>query len=230
VGNDFGVDNPVSVTVTGGSTPPVNNVDLNMYTDFLYTPNPLRQNTVAYISASVINMGNTAFTGSLRLALETSNDEYVQTIQQIPVNTPLAPNGNAQFNFSGNITAEPGFYNLILYYKPDGASNWIAVGSNYNASYQNPKSVMVTYPDGISDHNLDAVKLRPNPASEHFCLDVSDQTIDNIEIFTSTGQIVHTQKNVMSGENIDISFLKSGVYFVRFEASGRVGTQKLIVQ
>ena len=230
VGNDFGVDNPVSVTVTGGSTPPVNNVDLNMYTDFLYTPNPLRQNTVAYISASVINMGNTAFTGSLRLALETSNDEYVQTIQQIPVITPVAPNGNAQCNFSGNITAEPGFYNLILYYKPDGASNWIAVGSNYNASYQNPKSVMVTYPDGISDHNLDAVKLRPNPASEHFCLDVSDQILDKVEIFTSTGQIVHTQKNVLSGESIDISFLKSGIYFVRFEASGRVGTQKLIVQ
>ena len=230
VGNGFGHDNPVSVTVTGGSTPPVNEVDLNMFADFMYTPNPLRQNTVAYVSVSVINMGNTAFTGSLRLALETNNDEYVQTIQQIPVSTPVAPNGNAQFNFSGNITATPGFYNLILYYKPDGASNWTAVGNNYNASYQNPKSVMVTYPDAIDDYSLNAAKLRPNPATDHFYLDVTDQIIDKIEIFTSTGQLVHTQKNVMSDKSINISFLKSGVYFVRYETLGRIGTQKLVVQ
>ena len=89
---------------------------------------------------------------------------------------------------------------------------------------------MVTYPDGIEDHTIDAVNLRPNPATDHFCLDVSDQILDKVEIFTSTGQIVHTQKNVMSGESIDISFLKSGVYFVRFETSGHVGTKKLIVQ
>ncbi|MBQ3733044.1 MAG: thiol protease/hemagglutinin PrtT [Bacteroidales bacterium] len=230
VGNDLGVDNPVSVTVTGGSTPPVNNVDLNMYTDFLYTPNPLKQNTMAYVSASIINMGSTAFTGSLRLALETENEELVQTIQQINVSTPLAANGNATYNFSGTITAEPGFYNLILYYKPDGATNWTAVGSNYNASFQNPKSVIVTYPDGIDDHSLETAKLRPNPATDHFYLDVDAQNLDKVEILSSTGQIVLSQKNVLSSESIDISGLSSGVYFVRYEASRRIGTLKLIVQ
>ena len=230
VGNDLGVDNPVSVTVTGGSTPPVNNVDLNIFTDFLYTPNPLKQNTMAYVSTSLINMGNTAFTGSLRLALETENEELVQTIQQINVSTPLAPSGNATYNFSGTITATPGFYNLILYYKPDGATNWTAVGSNYNASFQNPKSVIVTYPDGIDDHSLETAKLRPNPATDHFYLDVDVQNLDKVEILSSTGQIVLSQKNVLSSESINISGLSSGIYFVRYEASGRIGTLKLIVQ
>ena len=230
VGNDFGVDNPVQVTVTGGSTPPVNEVDLNMYTDFVYTPNPLKQNTVAYVSASIINMGNTAFTGSLRLALETDNEELVQTIQQINVTNPLAANGNATYNFSGNITAAPGFYNLILYYKPDGATTWTAVGSNYNASFQNPKSVIVAYNDGIEDYSQDDVKLRPNPATDHFYLDIPEQTLDKVEIFTTTGQLVYSQNNVMSGESINISQLRSGVYFVRYETSGSVGTQKLVVK
>ena len=230
VGNDFGVENPVSVTVTGGSTPPANEADLNMYADFMYMPDPIKQNAVVYVSASVINMGNTAFTGSLRLALETFNDEFVQTIQQIPVSTPVAPNGHTAFNFSGTVTATPGFYNLILYYKPDGASNWTVVGSNYNASFQNPKSVVVTNPDGIDDHTLDAVRLRPNPATDHFYIDVPDQNIDKIEIVSSTGQIVHTQKNLTGSESIDISFLRSGVYFVRYETSGRIGIRKLIVQ
>ena len=230
VGNDFGVANPVSVTVTGGSTPPVNEVNLNMFADFLYTPNPLQQNNVAYVSTSVINMGNTAFTGSLRLALETDNEEYVQTIQQINVTTPLAPNGSATYNFSGNITAAPGIYNLILYYKPDGASNWTAVGSNYNAAYQNPKSVIVTQHDAVTDHVLEAAKLHPNPATDHFFLDVTDETLDRIEIVSATGQIVHTQNNVIGGESINISHLRSGVYFVRYEASGRVGIMKLVVQ
>ena len=230
VGTDLGYANPVSVTVTGGSTPPVDNVDLNMFADFMYTPNPLQQNTVAYVSTSIINMGNSAFTGSLRLVLETNDGDIVQSIQQLPVTTPVAPNNYAQFNFSNTITAEPGSYQLVLYYKPDGATSWTAVGTNYNASYQNPKPVIVTYHIGIDDYNLEAVKLRPNPATDHFYLDVPDQIIDKIEILTTTGQLVHTQNNVMNGESIDISFLKGGVYFVRYETSGRVGTQKLIVQ
>jgi hypothetical protein len=230
VGSGFGHDNPVSVTVTGGSTPPVNEVDLNMYADFIYTPNPLKQNTVAYISTSVINTGNTAFTGSLRLTLETNGDELVQSIQQISVSNPIAPNGYASFNFSGNITANPGAYNLTLYYKPDDGSNWTIVGTNYNPSYQNPKPVIVSAPDGIEDHTLEAAKLRPNPATDHFYLDVMEQVIDRVEIFTPTGKLVYAQENVMSNESINVSQLRSGVYFVRYEATGHVGTLKLVVQ
>ena len=217
-------------TVAGGSNPPVNNVDLNMFADFMYMPNPLQQNATAYFSASVINMGNTAFTGSLRLVLETNNDEHVQTIQQIPVTAPVAPNASSAYNFSATITAAPGFYKLVLYYKPDGASNWLAVGSNYNASYQNPKPVIVNAPDGIEDLALETATLRPNPATDHFYLDVPDQTIDRLEIYSSTGQLVHSQGNLTSSESIGISFLRSGVYFVRYESSGRVGVQKLIVR
>jgi len=230
VGDGLGYANPVTVTVAGGSTPPVGGDGLNMFTDFLYTPNPIQQNSVAYVTCGVINMGNTTFTGNLRLAIETSDGEHVQTIQQIPVNTPLASNNYNQFNFSGNITAAPGFYNLTLYYKPTGSSTWTTVGSNYNPSYQNPKSILVAYPNSIDDHGMEAVKLRPNPAEDHFCLDSPNQIIDKVEIFTSTGKMVHTKKNVLSGENIDVSFLGSGVYFVRYETSECVGTLKLVVQ
>ncbi len=230
VGNDLGHANPVSVTVAGGSNPPVENVDLNMFADFMYLPNPLQQNATAIFSANVVNMGNTAFTGNLRLVLESNNDEHVQTIEQISVTTPVAPNANAAYNFNGTITAAPGFYKLVLYYKPNGASSWLIVGSNYNASYQNPKPVVVNAPDGIEDFCLEAATLRPNPATDHFYLDVPDQTIDRLEIYSSTGQLVHAQGKFTSGESIGISFLRSGVYFVRFESSGRVGVQKLIVR
>lgn len=230
VSNSTGVANPVSVTVTGGSTPPITGSGLNMYSDFVYTPDPLRQNTMAYVTVGVINLDNTAFTGNLRLALETPNGEHVQTIQQVPVTTPVAANSYGQINFSGDITAAPGFYNLILYYKPTGGSTWMTVGSDYNASFQNPKSVMVAYPNGINDHAMDAARLRPNPATDHFYLDMNDQTIDRLEIFTTTGQIVHTQSNVLNGESINISSLSSGVYFVRYETSENVGTLKLIVK
>ena len=210
--------------------PPVNNVDLNMFADFMYMPNPMRQNATVYVSADIINIGNTAFTGSLRLALETFNDEFVQTIQQIPVSTPITTNNHTAFNFSGTVTATPGFYNLILYCKPDGTSNWIPVGSNYNASYQNPKSVVVTIPDGIDDYSIETVGIRPNPATDKFHFDIPDQIIDKVEIYSSTGELVHEQKNITSAESIDISFLRSGIYFVRYETSKLVGTLKLVVQ
>ncbi len=230
VGSGFGYSNPVTVTVSGGSNPPSGDEALNMFTDFLYTPNPIKQNTVAYVTVGVINSGSTAFTGNLRLAIETSDGEHVQTIQQIPVSTPIAPNNYAQFNFSGNITASPGFYNLILYYKPTGGSSWMTVGSNYNTSYQNPKPIMVAYPDGIDDHVMGVVNLRPNPASDHFYLDLSEQVIDKVDIFTTTGQLVYTQEHILSNESIDISFLESGIYFVRYETPKRAGTLKLIVK
>ena len=89
---------------------------------------------------------------------------------------------------------------------------------------------MVAYQDGIDDHAMNTAKLRPNPATEYFLIDIPDEIINRMEIFTTTGQLVHTQKNVMSGESIDISFLKSGVYFVRYETSERVGTLKLVVK
>ena len=218
------------ICTTSTPYPPVNDVNLNMYSDFLYTPNPLQQNTVANVTTGIINMGNTAFTGNLRLALETSDDELVQTLQQIPVTSPVAPNSYAQFNFSGTITAEPGFYKLKLYYKADGTSNWITVGSNYNTAYQNPKPVLVAYPNGIDNYDVDAVKIHPNPATNHFYLNLPNQIIDNVEIFTSTGKLVHAQKNVMNGESISITFLRSGIYFVRYETSERAGILKLIVQ
>jgi hypothetical protein len=77
---------------------------------------------------------------------------------------------------------------------------------------------------------LETAKLRPNPATDHFYLDVDAQTLDKVEILSSTGQIVLSQKNVLSSESINISGLSSGIYFVRYEASGRIGTLKLIVQ
>lgn len=104
------------------------------------------------------------------------------------------------------------------------------MGSNYNASFQNPKSVIVTYSDGIGDHSLETAKLRPNPATDYFHLDVDAQTLDRVEILAQTGQIVLSQKNVLSSESINISGLSSGVYFVRYKASGRFGTLKLIVR
>ena len=89
---------------------------------------------------------------------------------------------------------------------------------------------MVAYPNAIDDHASRAVAICPNPATDHFYLEVDDQVIDKLEIFTTTGQLVHSQRHIPGGESIGVSFLSSGVYFVRYETAGRVGTQKLIVK
>ncbi|MBZ0243729.1 MAG: T9SS type A sorting domain-containing protein, partial [Bacteroidales bacterium] len=72
-------------------------------------------------------------------------------------------------------------------------------------------------------------QLMPNPADNSFQLSGIDAPTA-VSIFNAQGSFVHRQHIARAGERIDIGFLKSGVYFVRFRSidSGLSQTLKLI--
>lgn len=82
---------------------------------------------------------------------------------------------------------------------------------------------------GINDIQKSSVKLYPNPASD--VLNISIENASELEIINASGQTVENIFIKDNNTSIDISHLKSGIYFVKvIDKAGNVGTQKLIIE
>lgn len=84
---------------------------------------------------------------------------------------------------------------------------------------------------GTADHYLDqAIKLFPNPAENTLNVKLDLQTtITGYQINNQLGQVVKTNKSVLSNEfAIDVANLAKGVYFINFNVEGVQKTMKFI--
>ena len=75
----------------------------------------------------------------------------------------------------------------------------------------------------IAEKNI-SVKIYPNPANNKITIDAND--VIDIKLFDVLGkQITSTKTN-----NVDVSNLTNGVYFIQVQTSVSIATQKIIVQ
>lgn len=222
VGDDLGYANPADITVVGATAP-----NLQMYTNFSYTPNPLKTGSNATVSVSVINRGDANFSGSVKLVLENNNAQEQQVIKQ-KNNVSINTNATDILSLSGAITVPAGNYKMALYYKANNATSWTLVGNTFNSSYQNPKSVTVIDPTGIEENGLAISTIFPNPATDFIALKTSENVISRVEIFNAAGQCIYTQDNVPANAQISVSSWNSGVYFVRMMTAEGISTLKFV--
>ncbi len=225
VGDDLGHDNPLTVTVTGNT--PATQPNLQMFGNFTINPNPLVKGQSATVGVSVINQGTGAFNGAVKLVLEDANATQKQLIQQKNV-SGINANSTDILSFTGNITVPAGGYKLALYYKPTGSSNWTYVGTTFNSSFQNPKTVTVVNPTAIADLDAESVSIYPNPASDFVCVNANVPVINNVQIYNMLGSIVWSKANVPSGEQLNISTLTPGVYMIRLTTSEGIVSRKIV--
>ena len=80
---------------------------------------------------------------------------------------------------------------------------------------------------GLDDNELSNVKMYPNPANDYLNFDTNSNENINIEIFDMLGKSVLVSDNVTNAVNI--SELKSGIYFVQITLGFEKGTKKLII-
>ena len=79
---------------------------------------------------------------------------------------------------------------------------------------------------GVNDFELEKIVFYPNPASDFFNIQ-SQQEIKTITIFDATGKRVANFEN--QKEKVDISNLKSGIYFVEIVTSeNKTFTEKIV--
>jgi hypothetical protein len=87
-------------------------------------------------------------------------------------------------------------------------------------------------PIGVGELNkTDKIKIRPNPAQDWITISLPDnqQNSITVELVSSLGETVFT-KSITSNEQIDISHLSNGLYFIYIKGNNlNVSPKKLII-
>ena len=87
----------------------------------------------------------------------------------------------------------------------------------------------VTIPVNIADiDNFANVSIYPNPVRDNLKIDNLEENT-TIEIYSITGQRVHTVSSVMGSTEIDMSNLSNGVYVLKMQNGKNTRTEKIQV-
>ncbi|MFH2143798.1 MAG: T9SS type A sorting domain-containing protein, partial [Bacteroidota bacterium] len=82
-----------------------------------------------------------------------------------------------------------------------------------------------------SNNKAGNIIIYPNPAEEYITIESYDQAIRKVEISDIHGRIVESVCNINTGsENIYLSGLRAGIYFVRVQCDQFVKTLKIVKQ
>jgi hypothetical protein len=80
---------------------------------------------------------------------------------------------------------------------------------------------------GLNDNVYNNVKMFPNPANDYLNFATNSNEDIDVQIFDIIGKSVLRLEDVR--ESVDISELKSGVYFVQITLGAGKATKKLII-
>lgn len=80
-----------------------------------------------------------------------------------------------------------------------------------------------------NNYNQNKMKIYPNPARESISIDFRINQAD-VKIVDLSGKVVLTHKNVNRNEEVNVSDLSQGVYFIVVENSSYFITDKLIIE
>ncbi|NBL65689.1 T9SS type A sorting domain-containing protein [Flavobacterium sp. NST-5] len=128
-----------------------------------------------------------------------------------------------------------------LWYSSFFGSN-ISTGLNYSIIYLGDSpSLYLTSPSSGSqaiyrpqamsteEFNKTAFSLAPNPAENFISIKANENLKDvQVTIYNKLGQIIATQKHASVPENIDVSILNSGMYYLEIVFSNGKETKKFI--
>ena len=80
---------------------------------------------------------------------------------------------------------------------------------------------------GLNDNEFNNVEMYPNPANDYLSFDTNSSENIDVQIFDILGKSVLRLEKVIN--SINISELKSGIYFVQITLGSEKTTKKLIV-
>lgn len=126
--------------------------------------------------------------------------------------------GSASINASGLLTAIS-----------DGTVTVTATANDASGETDDMVVTISNQSAGLAVINHNNFTIYPNPGSGIFQLDVSGiNDVTGITVRSLMGQVVYT--NDIVSNNLDLSNLPSGVYFVQVSADGREISKKLIIE
>ncbi|MGZ3888888.1 MAG: T9SS type A sorting domain-containing protein [Mucilaginibacter sp.] len=102
-----------------------------------------------------------------------------------------------------------------------------SIGKLVNLNYADSCKLIAT---GIRENKnvLSGIEISPNPASSKIKISFKSGEILKSRIYTSTGQLLYEQKEIRAGQDIDISALSTGIYFLVVENDTSRKTLKFV--
>jgi hypothetical protein len=75
-----------------------------------------------------------------------------------------------------------------------------------------------------------AIELYPNPASDFVTVEIPDiKAKFLVSVYSAEGKMLHSETIDQTVTHLDISYLKPGIYILRFDTEGEVATRRLVV-
>lgn len=82
---------------------------------------------------------------------------------------------------------------------------------------------------GIEEENDTQLSVYPNPAVDNITVEFNGE-MANVDVLTTNGTIIKSIENFTSGESIDLSDVKSGMYLLRMNAGKGLTTQLIVIE
>lgn len=82
---------------------------------------------------------------------------------------------------------------------------------------------------GISQNIIFDVSIYPNPASDRLSIK-TDHLIENVEIYTAYGQLVHRLETKNRNVNLNVSGLDPGLYLIKLQMEHGIATKSIVIK
>lgn len=164
-----------------------------------------------------------AFTTSVEYHLP-SEDELVN-VNDGSVLEVFVPNSNFTYQWINCDTEAPISGETNLIFSPSSPGNYGFVIDNGVGCEQ--VSNCIGYLIGLDEMNTDDIQMYPNPAQTSVQISVS--TLSEIIFYDVHGKRIQNMPNYL-GEQIDISHLEIGVYFIEVQQQNRSYRTKLVIE
>jgi hypothetical protein len=77
--------------------------------------------------------------------------------------------------------------------------------------------------------NLAEMQIWPNPATNYINVNTNSTRLSSVKIYTISGQLL-VNETVLNNGNVNISYLKKGLYLVKIETESKIRTRQLVVE
>ncbi|MEA3316869.1 MAG: T9SS type A sorting domain-containing protein, partial [Bacteroidota bacterium] len=165
--------------------------------------------------------------------------------EELLIDSIIISNASARIKADGSITIyASGGTELYTYtILPDNVSNQTGVFENVpvgsytievnDANMCGPVSEEIAITGIMEEFTRDRlVKIYPNPANDNLFIEINNNINEsyNVQIINISGQVIKNFNSVVNKQEIDISSISKGIYFVKLNSDGLIDKQKLIIR
>jgi len=137
-----------------------------------------------------------------------------------------APSGNTLTGYNIYYAFNGGDYNLLantsetsyIVESPGPGLHSYYLTAVYEEGESGPTNVQEVTLTGTEDIELNNFKVYPNPANDYIMI---NESVGSIKIFSNTGSLIINETLQTEGNKIDVSQLKTGVYYIQIEIENK---------